>query len=678
MKTKYFEIDNTPEVGRVNTFICHASGSKGFLHFFNVDIRPFSSRIKNIKDYGTEFFILKLFVRSSSIQRNSNYWSAPSHRYYSVDESSLEIIPISIEKRLPTNLIVSVVKDTGYVADGGSQSTKKLHKVIYTCLNKGIDLSDCCREITAEEYWDILDAKERKEKEETDIFLKALEEARLAKKEQNKEIYRRFFSKEDGLFHIIYRFKDTGETEEVTFEGFDEFYRACDGWLVDADLLDCNFDGIDLTRHNLIGAKINSRVMTKLGCYSDVVHREIAKGEKFSKFMPSESSDLVPSRMKYEVTETYPQFGAEDDLFLYISDLHINHKLLKSFPEMANAFEVDRFFKEIVDSLDRSMPHSWNKKVFIVGDVSYDFKFFKQFFEAYKKTIYAETYFVLGNHELWDRSLCRKCKSFDEMVAEFRSFLDSIGIELIESELKIPAVRIDSGIKHKYTAEELLALPEETIREAFRCNSYAILGGIGFSGLNEKFNCTQGIYRNAPITRDFEIQRSKLLSDAHEKLKKIIADKKLIVVTHMPFADWCVGEMVPNWIYVSGHTHKNFFIESDEATVYADNQIGYENESFGFKFFALEPFFNLFEDYTDGIHEISRQDYGVFNYGLGTRPSFNRDYSKLFLLKREKTYMFIMQKENNGPFYILIHHAEREQWTVLYPQRREYYKNLWS
>lgn len=152
METRYFAIDNTPVVGRANTFICHASGVKGIVHFFNADIYPERLAIKDIKKYKTEFFIIKLFVKSSELVENRIFPWEPRHPKFYCDEKSIEIIPITIQKRLPTNLVVSMFKFTGFYGDGGSQVINKMHKVIYECLNKNIDISDCCTEMTKSEY----------------------------------------------------------------------------------------------------------------------------------------------------------------------------------------------------------------------------------------------------------------------------------------------------------------------------------------------------------------------------------------------------------------------------------------------------------------------------------------------------------------------------------------------
>ena len=653
-KTRYFEIDNTPVVGRINTFICHASGTKGFIHFFNVDILPFQIKIPNVSKYKTSFFVVKLFVESSFIGKDPHFAGDVEHERYNVDVSSLQVTPIVIDKRLSTKLVVTHMKQTGYVADGGAGEIDRLFKVVYKCLENGIDITDCCKELTEKEYNSIIADEEAERQRRRSEFLKMLEERKRIPDEIKYRIIRKkYYSKEDGLFHIVYYNEKTFESSEETFETFETFYNACKGWLYEADLLDYEFEGVDLEKYNLRGAAINSSVAIRAGIYIDDEYKRIARDSSLCKIRPSTSDDLVPTRIKYELKETYPEYDDKDEIFLYISDLHLNHKLLKKFKESANHYEIKRYFTEIVLNLKNTMPHSWNKKIFIVGDVSFNYEFFKQFFLIYKEYILSTTYFIIGNHDLWDRSLCRKCATFADMVKEFKHFFEPLKIQVLEAELMIPLIRKDSDVKHIYTAEEILHLDENVIREAFRYNSYGILGGMGFAGLNKDFNCNQGIYRNAPITRDFEIKQSKLMSDVHEKLKQIIPDKKLIVVTHMPFQDWCSGDPVHNWIYVSGHTHKNFYIESDELTIYSDNQIGYENGSFGFKFFALKPFFNIFDDYPDGVHEITREDYSIFNYGLGNRSAFNRQFVNLYLLKREKTFMFLMRNKENGPLYIL-------------------------
>lgn len=68
---------------------------------------------------------------------------------------------------------------------------------------------------------------------------------------------------------------------------FDEFYKALDKDLKDANLLDYNFEGVDLKKYDLTKAKISSAIMIKLGSYDDKLFRVITRDKQLSNITPS-------------------------------------------------------------------------------------------------------------------------------------------------------------------------------------------------------------------------------------------------------------------------------------------------------------------------------------------------------------------------------------------------------
>jgi len=83
----------------------------------------------------------------------------------------------------------------------------------------------------------------------------------------------------------------------------------------------------------------------------------------------------------------------------------------------------------------------------------------------------------------------------------------------------------------------------------------------------------------------------------------------------MPKEDWSSNKYCPNWIYVSGHTHKNFFKYDETAQIYADNQYGYSNTRMTLKRFYSSSKYDLFHAMEDGCYEISSDDYIDFYRG---------------------------------------------------------------
>ena len=82
------------------------------------------------------------------------------------------------------------------------------------------------------------------------------------------------------------------------------------------------------------------------------------------------------------------------------------------------------------------------------------------------------------------------------------------------------------------------------------------------------------------VDRTTEIKESKIFEDLYNRLCPILSNKNTIILTHTPKKDWCrETEPDKNYVYVSGHTHRNFFHDDGEFRVYSDNQVGYHIEN---------------------------------------------------------------------------------------------------
>ena len=182
-------------------------------------------------------------------------------------------------------------------------------------------------------------------------------------------IIHKYYSKEDGLFHVIKERKYTLERTEETFDSFDKFYNALDKDLSGANLLDYDFKDIDIKKYNLSKAKISSSTMKKLGTYDDKLFKLITANNQLLAIKPSASLDLVPCR---GLGKFIPD---DDDLIVcYISDLHLNHKLIKKFQNSVNKFELNEYLRSVVRQLKKSIPDfTYNCKILFVGDISLNY-----------------------------------------------------------------------------------------------------------------------------------------------------------------------------------------------------------------------------------------------------------------------------------------------------------------
>lgn len=126
-----------------------------------------------------------------------------------------------------------------------------------------------------------------------------------------------------------------------------------------------------------------------------------------------------------------------------------------------------------------------------------------------------------------------------------------------------------------------------------------------------------------------------------------------VIFTHTPKKDWNANaELYNNFVYVSGHTHRNEFYDDGDYRIYSDNQIGYRNENPHLKAFLLNNEYDFFSDYEDGIYEITGAQYIDFYRGKNIPMTFTREVNVLYMLKKNSYYCFI-HKSTSGSLTIL-------------------------
>ena len=196
-----------------------------------------------------------------------------------------------------------------------------------------------------------------------------------------------------------------------------------------------------------------------------------------------------------------------------------------------------------------------------------------------------------------------------------------------------------------YSEKFLLDASIGTIKDIVKQSRIVFFGGIGFSGLNQQFNATHGIYRGS-VTREDEIAESKRFESLYLKIKEAIGNKKnVVVVTHMPPQDWTATELCPNWIYMYGHNHRNYFQNNQDGVVLADNQIGYSNKKFLLNRFFFDGKYDIFADYSDGIYNISAEQYRDFAIGKDIIMQYTNTLP-IVMVKKNGVYLFLRRSKS--------------------------------
>ena len=441
------------------------------------------------------------------------------------------------------------------------------------------------------------------------------------------------------------------------FDDFDEYYHFLNENLDGAILRTCKFEGIDLHKYNIQGAVIHSDVLVEQGLYDDTYFRSRIATAPGSDDSPTEKNEIALQQdfhyLKPVDDDGHMKFEMDKIPVFYVSDIHLWHRVNHRFKERATKEEAHLYIQAIVERMIASIGTvPYNSFLLIAGDTSDLFEYEEVFYTKLVKHWRPERIVVIsGNHELWDPEV-----DMDENIRIHREFFARLGINYLQNDLLCVE---DDALNQIYLDDrewkrpfvlnenEILTLSPEEIHERLCKCPLLILGGIGFSGLNEEYNAINLRYGcsfdNLPHeeAREKEISESQRFDVLYRKLMESVAGNRLIVLTHMRKDDWSEAPYIPCWTYINGHNHRNYYEVNDQRKIYADNQIGYHTENVGLKYFYTDNEYDIFANYADGIYEISTAQYTDFNRGKRIYCNFSRSGIKIHMLKKNGQYMFL-------------------------------------
>lgn len=351
----------------------------------------------------------------------------------------------------------------------------------------------------------------------------------------------------------------------------------------------------------------------------------------------------------------------------YISDLHLVHRVHNA--KCKSEVDIIQLFTKLITNLKKDISYDYSESVLLIGgDTSSDFNLFEMFVNILAEKISVPIIFILGNHELWDGDSCE----VNEIIKDYRCLIENKGMHLIQNELLYITGDIYNRTINTISATDILTKDKSQIRECIKTSRLIIFGGIGYSGYNNNFNANNGIYRGA-LNREQEIIETSVIENLYNHICEYLPDRDIIIFTHMPLTDWCLNsEYKPNYIYISGHTHRNYFYDDGDIHIYSDNQIGYLTENPRLKHLYINCDYDYFVDYDDGIYPITRGQYVDFMRGKNFNMEFNREINELLMLKKNGYYCFI-HKAKNKKLSILNGGA----WKgLMYTDINYYYDNM--
>lgn len=333
----------------------------------------------------------------------------------------------------------------------------------------------------------------------------------------------------------------------------------------------------------------------------------------------------------------------------YISDLHVEFKDNKGFKDYTYA----QYINHVVTGMNGGAPFG-DDPLLIVGDISCFSSQVEYFFKQLRMRRDGLIIFILGNHEIWD---------FDEgsnrklsyIIEKYKNMCTKYDVILLHNELAFfYDERTGNGellpyFKRKIiSANELLFLESDILQDYSRQAKLIIYGGTGFSGMcktiNKEgriYNAECGLYRDIVPTLKADIKESLKCKKGYIKILEALKDTQVIISTHFPFNDWSTLKYNQNFIYINGHTHHNYFENTKECTIFADNQVGYSSDCYNLKYFYINGTYDTFKYYKDGIYKITYSQYIDFNIGKNIKLKKKDDGKQIYLLKRSGFYMFV-------------------------------------
>lgn len=468
------------------------------------------------------------------------------------------------------------------------------------------------------------------------------------KRKEIKKYYR------DNLFRVDITLYDShdGEAFKSTFD-FDYFFDFI--YFLNNDLSNCDLSNCygseKLTKIPQLNLE-NALLFDKMSNSSSLIHNLSNTSNNPNYVQLIEPNEIETSNDTKNFLLAEPNL---DFIIAYITDIHLSHRLsyenINSYEDTIKCVaKVSKSLKEdYVETIKDSKLDNVDKFLFIGGDITDKPHLYNAFIEQlgndfgnnYRGTRSINIFITLGNHELWAFS----GQSFESITDLYKNYLDSYNIYLVQNNL----FYLNSDGIHEINSEDLINISDEDLIGQTRTAYLIVFGGIGFAGNNSTYNADLGLYKGT-INREQEIEETNKFYSLYLKVKRCLRGQNVVVFTHMPIEDWAnSNEDLAGFIYINGHTHKNFF--DNDKKICSNSQIGYKNKKISLKYINLPKTYSWFRNYNDGISEISRLDYMLFYEGLNISIELNYDFDKLYMVKRNNFYIFFL--ENKNKLYIL-------------------------
>ena len=407
----------------------------------------------------------------------------------------------------------------------------------------------------------------------------------------------------------------------------------------------------------------------------------------------------------------------------YISDIHLEHHIIKEFPNGATDSQIEAYIDKLVSELltDEIVLYNKGQIILFAGDIASEFKLsvmfysrFVQMWDAKNRENYEKVKAVILplineqktiKKELsnWEKShawvknavkdlleysdkrvsadikkLVKRNREIDEQLWAVAGYnYDRFLKKWAAPKKRVVAILGNHEVRSFDSLNECINAYQTMLNElgiiflnnqgcripALIGHKVAIIGGIGFAGNNAVSNANSGIYCDT-INREQEIALSKEWEEFYRRSTEMIKQNNeyMIVLSHNPPHDWSTEPLKGNCAYFYGHNHQNtsYFIEDTNTSVFADNQVGYTDPRIELKKANVFVKANPFAHYSDGVHVVSAKEYELFNWFCGIYRVGTKRIEKS--VEDGNTLYMIKEKGYSG-FFVTCE-TQKKGWTI--------------
>ena len=249
-----------------------------------------------------------------------------------------------------------------------------------------------------------------------------------------------YYDSETNIFTVEERYFEWCVTRE--FAEFQDFYLYLDGNLKETNLTEYNFEGVDRSLYCIDGAYLSSAILLEQGKYSVDFYNSYIEQIPKEILLQDVNNETAVVESETHIDEYGGKLNFYARNIFYITDIHLDHRLKRRFPEVGTFDEIRLFIQKLIKKMvETAYGYSDDDYLLIGGDVSCCFEISKIFYnELCKYWKPSNIVVILGNHEIWDCNGTQGTtlnNSLEEVIEKYKLLFSKLKISFLQNSLLI-------------------------------------------------------------------------------------------------------------------------------------------------------------------------------------------------------------------------------------------------